>query len=417
MTLDFAKEIMSVPACSRHEDFLIECIEEWCKQNGIKTVVKQGNLYLTKGKTEWFPCLAAHLDTVQDKQAEYADKKKLLDIKVDGDKLYVDGMGIGADCRAGIAICLDAMTKIPACKCVFFSNEELGCLGAQKLDKGFFDDVSYCIEWDSPTWNRAAKSSLGVDLFTQEFFDKYIKDVARKYGVTNFRDEPGTDVHFIVKYTGTTCMNFSNGGYKPHSPDEYCLFSEMNKGSEFCVDLVKTIPNDKKYKIEFKMKEPAWMRKLPQTGWTPPPRSGKWKNGKPVGGKAEKDVSIAVQFDVPGIADDFMREIADRDIPVELDDDRLEIIITGKRKDVQEAYAIWAKYDSEDDTITGWKDLDKPYVDGFEADVMEDPTAAFDDDDPIDIEPLDVDEPDDIPPDDTGPADADDFWSWFESRR
>ena len=48
---------------------------------------------------------------------------------------------------------------------------------------------------------------------------------------------------------------------------------------------------------------------------------------------------------------------------------------------------------------------------------MEDPTAAFDDDDPIDIEPLDVDEPDDIPPDDTGPADADDFWSWFESRR
>jgi hypothetical protein len=436
MTLDFAKEIMSVPACSRHEDFLVECIEKWCGQNGVKTEVKQGNLYLTKGHTEWFPCLAAHLDTVQDKQAEYADKKKLLDVKVDGDKLYVDGMGIGADCRAGIAICLDAMTKIPACKCVFFSNEELGCQGAQKLDKGFFDDVSYCIEWDSPTWNRAAKSSMGADLFTQEFFDKYIKDVAKKYGVTDFRDEPGTDVHFIVKYTGTTCMNFSNGGYKPHSPDEYCLFSEMDKGSKFCVDLVKTIPNDKKYKIEFKMKMPDWMRRPPPGRWSAPPGSGKWVNGKPVavqpefdfggprkkGGKKEKDVSIAVQFDVPGIADDFVQEIAERGIPVELDDDGLEIIITGRRKDVQEAYAVWARYDSEDDSIAGWKDLDKPYVDGFEADVMEDPVASFSgDDEPVDVEPIDVDsapDPDDPSYDElAGDPDAEDFWSWFESRR
>ena len=426
MTKDFLKEILAVPNPSGHEEFLVECVEEWCKQNGIRTKKDgHGNLFLTKGHVaqgQYFPAMTAHLDSVVQGAEALVRERKLMDIDDDNGKLTasIDGRAcvIGGDDKNAVAICLSVLKRLKAGKAAFYVGEELGCQGSRNSDFSFFDDCAFVISMDSPELNRAAKSCNWLMLFDDDFFDEWFGPICKKHGLTNFRHEPGTDIMIIRDRTKLQTINFGNGGYNCHSVNEYVVYDDVCKAEELTYALCTEIPTDRRWvSKELKREEPAWMRKLPQTGWTPPPRSGKWKNGKPVSGKAEKDVSIAVQFDVPGIADDFMREIADRDIPVELDDDRLEIIITGKRKDVQEAYAIWAKYDSEDDTITGWKDLDKPYVDGFEADVMEDPTAAFDDDDPIDIEPLDVDEPDDIPPDDTGPADADDFWSWFESRR
>lgn len=70
------------------------------------------------------------------------------------------------------------MASTPACKCALFSKEELGAVGSRKLDKGFFEDVSYVIGFDSPEQARASKSCSRVPLFDDEFFNAYVKDVA-----------------------------------------------------------------------------------------------------------------------------------------------------------------------------------------------------------------------------------------------
>ena len=65
MTKDFLKEILAVPNPSGHEEFLVECVEDWCRQNGIKTKKDgKGNLFLTKGHVaggQYFPAMTAHL--------------------------------------------------------------------------------------------------------------------------------------------------------------------------------------------------------------------------------------------------------------------------------------------------------------------------------------------------------------------
>lgn len=445
MTKDFLKEILAVPNPSGHEEFLVECVEDWCRQNGIKTKKDgHGNLFLTKGHAaqgQYFPAMTAHLDSVVRGAEALVRERKLMDIEDDNGKLTasIDGRAcvIGGDDKNAVAICLSVLKRLKAGKAAFYVGEEVGCQGSRNSDFGFFDDCAFVVGMDSPELNRAAKSCSGLMLFDDDFFEKWFGPICKKHGLTDFRHEPGTDIMFIREKTKLQTINFGNGGYKCHSVDEYVVYDDVCKAEELTYALCTEIPTDRRWvSKELKREVPDWMRRPPPGRWSAPPGSGKWVNGKPVavqpefdfggpkkkGGKKEKDVSIAVQFDIPGIADDFVQEIAERGIPVELDDDGLEIIITGRRKDVQEAYAIWARYDSEDDSIAGWKDLDKPYVDGFEADVMEDPVASFSgDDEPVNVEPIDVDsapDPDDPSYDElAGDPDAEDFWSWFESRR
>lgn len=70
MKLEFLKNILSVPTCSGHEQFLADCIMKWCGIVGIKCDKDgAGNLFLTKGspsKEGFYPCCTSHMDTVHD---------------------------------------------------------------------------------------------------------------------------------------------------------------------------------------------------------------------------------------------------------------------------------------------------------------------------------------------------------------
>ena len=291
----FAKHILSVPTISGKEDFFIDCIKKWCKIVGIKCSQDgKGNLYLVKGdaaSTKWTPCLISHLDTVHRKYLPYIQKKELLPVKIDGDRLYIDGMGIGADCKAGVAICLSVMRKVKSCKCALFVEEETGMQGSKACDASFFDNVSYILSWDSPGGNRATRACSGVPMFTDEFF-KIIEPIYKSHGITNWNSEPWTDQLTLVKRFGICSVNARNGGgMAAHTDREDCSLKDMNDSEQLCLDALSKIPCDRKWEIKYE--EPKW-------------EPSKWRStGKAYGSKLSKEPDLDADEDFGNYVDEL----------------------------------------------------------------------------------------------------------------
>lgn len=266
---EFLYEIMSIPTLSKYEYRMVTHLILWARNHGIDYELDAyGNLYLTKGKVnegEFYPCVTAHLDTVQDKHKAFIMAGAELDIKTriknNKHELYVDGIGIGADDKGAIFIGLSMMEKIDVIKGAFFLEEEIGMLGSEKLNERFFDDVGYVVGFDSPDFNRSAWKSSGTKLFTADFYKTFMKPVCDKYGYTRFYSEPYTDVSKIVQKTGIMCMNFCNGGYEAHNQtSEYIIAEETDNALGMGIELVETIG-----RTQHKMKGSVW-EKDPTTG-------------------------------------------------------------------------------------------------------------------------------------------------------
>lgn len=260
---DFVYDCMSVPTHSLLEYRMVVFIILWARKNGIKYEFDDyGNVYLTKGELaegEYYPCVTSHLDTVQTKHDPYIYAGVPLDLKTertkDGShKISVDAnggsaIGIGADDKGGICICLSLFDHIDKLKACFFLDEERGCHGSDNLDKDWFKDVGYVIGYDSPDLYRAAWSCNGTKLFSYEFYEKYMKEVCDRWGLTKgcFFSEPYTDVKNIREKIEVICMNFGNGGYYAHSENEYCVIEDMDQACGMGVDLIDTIGCTKHY--------------------------------------------------------------------------------------------------------------------------------------------------------------------------
>lgn len=264
---DFIKDVMSVPTASKEEYRMVTFIILWARRNGIKYEFDNyGNVYLTKGtleEGEFYPCVTSHLDTVQDKQRVFAQSASALPLKTriknNKHEMYIDGMGIGADDKAGVLISLSLFKYAEKIKACFFLEEEVGMLGSKQLNKEWFNDVGYVIGWDSPDLNRAAWASSGVTLFSKEFFENEIKDVCKEWGLTSFRSEPFTDVSQIRQKTDVICMNFGNGGYNAHMSTEYIVIEDVDHACGMGVALLEKL-GTREFKLPYKERSYAWVR-------------------------------------------------------------------------------------------------------------------------------------------------------------
>lgn len=251
ITKDFIKDVLSVPSCSGHEEMLRDYILKYAADRGIGARVDaKGNAYLCKGKVpkgEFYPCLANHMDTVQNHEGLVRSGARLAVrewVDEGRTKIYAEGTGIGADDKLGCALALAIIDELPAVKAVFFVEEELCMMGSKQLDERWFDDVGFCLSFDSPERNRSAMSCSGVDLFgglEGEFFRNVLKPVAAAHGVTEFRHEPFTDVLQVREKTGVKCWNLGNGGRLPHSPVEYLVYEDAVAAYETGLDLLRRI--------------------------------------------------------------------------------------------------------------------------------------------------------------------------------
>jgi hypothetical protein len=250
-------ECMSIPTNSSNEYRMVTYIMLWARRNGIDYEFDEyGNIYLTKGKLdegEYYPCVTSHMDTVHDSHGPYIKAGVPLELVVEYDeksenhilKVNEKGIGIGADDKGGICICLSMFKYHDKLKACFFLEEEVGCVGSKKLWKEWFNDVGYVIGYDSPELHRAAWSCSGTKLFSFEFYQKYMKEVCDRWGLVEgcFFSEPYTDVKQIREQTEVMCMNFGNGGYNPHSTTEYCVIEDMDKALGMGIELIRYIGN------------------------------------------------------------------------------------------------------------------------------------------------------------------------------
>ena len=257
---DFLKTVLSVPSASHREERIRDFILEFARTRAIAAKVDlAGNVYLTKGTTgtgEYVPCFVNHMDTVHRTQREYVFWDERLPVKerrnAEGKtELYVDGLGIGGDDKAGVALALAIMDELPKCKAVFFVLEEISMAGSNDMDYSFLDDVSLLVTMDC--WGRLRTASEwsqnNAKMFSQEFHDTVLEKVYERHGVEVFDHPANTDACKLMMESDLCCCVIGNGGYNPHGQDEYVCVEDAQAGYNLILDLCRSIDGRRAYRF------------------------------------------------------------------------------------------------------------------------------------------------------------------------
>lgn len=249
--LNRLKEVLSVPTHSRDEGLMIEYLTNMLTEKGYEPVVDEwGNIYVTKGSTEWFPCFVAHTDTVHKVNKNLTVIQEELNGKVT--LRGIDGVtkkpsGIGGDDKCGVYLALEMLDTLPNVKIALFVSEEIGCKGSQHADPEFFKNVGYAIQYDSPEGDSMSLTLMGRYLFNQksEFSDK-VGGLITEAGIKNWAYHPYTDVWQIMEKFNIACLNLAAGYYRYHTENEYVVVDEVQNGYELGLKLVEQL-GEKRY--------------------------------------------------------------------------------------------------------------------------------------------------------------------------
>ncbi|MFM2401973.1 MAG: hypothetical protein RI950_1490, partial [Bacteroidota bacterium] len=167
-------EVLSIETHSKEEGAMIEFLLGFFAKNDIKVWKDDmGNVYAEKGEIgnyQKYPLVVAHTDTVHRIHWNKIIPKKLLLPNYAGElKPALKGfdqdenpVGLGADCKVGIALCLILFLRQSILKGFFPVQEEIGARGAEKVDVAFLQNVGYAIEFDSPA--NTSSITLGNQL-------------------------------------------------------------------------------------------------------------------------------------------------------------------------------------------------------------------------------------------------------------
>jgi hypothetical protein len=212
-------------------------ISELSKVKDVDIYQRDGNIYVTKGVADTYPCIVSHTDTVHDIVKNFNIFK--LDDKlfsIDGDTM--ERVGIGGDDKVGVYIALQVIKTLDVCKAAFFRDEEVGCVGSKEADMQFFDNTEFVLQCDRKGYGDFVTNIFGCQLVSDDF-SLAISDTLKKFGK---KESSGglTDVYQLVQNgINVSVANMSCGYYKPHTDDEYVVISEVNKTLDLVLDIFK----------------------------------------------------------------------------------------------------------------------------------------------------------------------------------
>ena len=234
------KQLFCIHSKSGKEGKIRKFIWNWIRQNvpNAKIVCdKPGNLYITKGKSETYPCIAAHLDQVQDRHSKDFLAYEAEDIIIGFSPKHKEQQGLGADDKVGLWIGLKCLQKFDAIKLAFFVGEEIGCKGSQEADMDFFNDCRFVIEPD----RRGANDLITEIGWTPLCSEEFLKDIGyKKFG---YKETEGmmTDIE-TLKDNGLaiSCINLSCGYYDSHTDHEIVYKPAVSNCLAFVEHIIKT---------------------------------------------------------------------------------------------------------------------------------------------------------------------------------
>lgn len=192
-------------------------------QRNLKTVLSKflNRRYKKVIENEFFLCaigdipvgLVAHLDTVFSKTPNTI-------VYEQDSKIIWSPEGLGADDRAGVYAIIKLIKMGLKPTVIFTVDEELGCIGAQKLIEQFkdpFTKINYLIELD----RRESNDCVFYDCDNKNFIS-YIESFGYKEAKGTF-----SDISVIGEAWKVAAVNLSVGYYNEHSCSETLNFPEL----------------------------------------------------------------------------------------------------------------------------------------------------------------------------------------------
>lgn len=237
------QQLYRISSKSGMEDMIKSFILDYLSD--VDMVIKTddvGNLFITKGLVESYPCVAAHLDEIHSPCQR--------EVVVDEDVIYTvdrvwNRVGCGADDKNGLWIIMNLLKTEPVLKAALFVQEErdgelAGCRGARACDLSFFDDVRYVIECDRKGSSDAVSIGKGETLLCNPDFIP--QSILQKYGYEMVKGGKTDVVELKMRGLNIPVCNVSCGYYEAHKNSEYTRFSEL----EHCLTFVREILMTKK---------------------------------------------------------------------------------------------------------------------------------------------------------------------------
>jgi hypothetical protein len=217
---------------------------------GLTSVYDNGNIYVTKGVSDSYPCIVSHTDTVH-KIIPDADYHIIANDKfaIGYDSAKMQATGCGGDDKVGIFICLQMLQEYDAIKVAFFRDEEVGCVGSYEANIDFFSDTRFVLQCDRRGNSDFVNSIYGTSLQSKRF-KKAVKPILSRHGYTPTTGML-TDV-YALKQLGVdvSVANMSCGYYNPHCDDETIVIADVSNCLDMCREIFNEMTEVYKHKAE-----------------------------------------------------------------------------------------------------------------------------------------------------------------------
>ena len=233
-----------------------------------------GNIYLTRGKAEFYPMLTAHLDTVHDIVEDYHAVKG-------GNEIYAISSeghlrGIGGDDKCGIVAILEVLeaTDTPI-KVGFFRDEEIGCVGSSNAKGSFFNNVSYVVGID-----RQGNDDILTGWYDGNVSEEFLKlipndDVLQVSSMDTITDSSNISDQYYI-----SSVNLSSGYYHPHTKGEIIHIDDLIHVTNYVMKMLEEIPTEVIYTVDTSAKYANYGKYNKYTGYgksvTPDNTYGGW---------------------------------------------------------------------------------------------------------------------------------------------
>ena len=241
-------EVLSVQSSSYKEENMVAYIHQKLKEIKRKSAGNMaiendsdGNILVTKGESDIYPCVVSHMDTVHgiykgykvEKAKHKKTRKNILYATCNTEQGGRTITGVGGDDKVGIYVCLEMLVSFDNIKVVFFTNEEVGCIGSRAIDLSFFNDVSFIWQADRKGNNEVITEDANGILSSDEFINKIVP-IMDRYGYSSSDKGVYTDASQLSsRNVGVCCANIACGYYDAHTDNEYVVSEEV----ETCLSL------------------------------------------------------------------------------------------------------------------------------------------------------------------------------------
>ena len=234
------KKLYSIHSKSGKEWKMIKFLLWWIRKNipeaRVELDPEAGNIYVTKGVSDTYPCIVAHTDQVQDIHSKDFQAIETNNIIFGWSARNKRFEGLGADDKNGIWVALKCLTRFDNIKIAFFAGEEVGCIGSRKANMDFFVDCRFVIQCDRRGSSDMITSISCTELCGKEFV------AATNHELYGYQESNGamTDV-LALKESGlqVSCINLSCGYYDPHSDNEFTIKHDLLKCLHFVEHIIE----------------------------------------------------------------------------------------------------------------------------------------------------------------------------------